>query len=409
VILDAFNRLVAQRFRRSKQQDGYIAFVSKSSTFGIGLGCAVLILLLSVMNGFERELKENLLNVVPHGELITASGTGIYPEPEFIERLKQDPRIEYIFMLNKASGLLQKGKQIKSVELIGIEQDYYEEKFSGSFDYSLLNETSKGIILGKALMQTINAKVGDSVQLLLPKVTQDLSFQTSVSQWLTIVGEISVGGEIDNFIGITSDETLSDILALEAGTTHIELHLFDPFLARATVREFGWDFDQAVYMSDWTRTHGHLYQDIQLVRAVIYIVLILVISVASFNIVSSLVMSVKEKSREIAILKTMGSTDGQIRQIFVLKGLHSGFVGATIGSIIGCLIGEFLPEIIAGIEAVLGIKLLDAGVYFTSAIPSQLSFSDVFLTYIVALLITVLATLYPANKAAGVLPAAHLH
>jgi lipoprotein-releasing system permease protein len=224
------------------------------------------------------------------------------------------------------------------------------------------------------------------------------------------VGEISVGGELDNFIGITSSQTLSDILALEAGTTtHIELHLFDPFLARATVREFGWDFDQAVYMSDWTRTHGHLYQDIQLVRAVIYIVLILVISVASFNIVSSLVMSVKEKSREIAILKTMGSTDGQIRQIFVLKGLHSGFVGATIGSIIGCLLGEFLPEIIAGIEAVLGIKLLDAGVYFTSAIPSQLSFSDVFLTYIVALLITVLATLYPANKAAGVLPAAHLH
>jgi len=364
---------------------------------------------LSVMNGFEKELKENLLNVVPHAELITASGSGIYPNPEFINRLKQDPRIEYIFMLNKASGLLQKGKQIKSVELMGIDHDYYTEKFTDSFDYALLKSESKGIVLGTALLKTLDAKLGDSVQLLLPKVTEDLSFQTSVSEWLTIVGEISVGGEIDNFIGITSSDTLSDILALESGTTHIEMHLFDPFLARATVREFGWDFNQAVYMSDWTRTHGHLYQDIQLVRAVIYIVLTLVISVASFNIVSSLVMSVKEKSREIAILKTMGASDTQIRQIFVLKGLHSGFVGASIGSLIGCLFGEFLPEIIAVIEAALGIKLLDAGVYFTSAIPSQLLFLDVLLTYVVALVITILATLYPANKAASVLPAAHLH
>jgi lipoprotein-releasing system permease protein len=409
VILDAFNRLVANRFRHSKQQDGYIAFVSKSSTFGIGLGCAVLILLLSVMNGFEKELKENLLNVVPHAELITASGAGIYPNPDFLKSLNADPRIEYVFMLNKASGLLQKGKQIKSVELLGINQDYYSEKFDASFDYALLGEADKGIILGSALMNTLDAQVGDSVQLMLPKVTQDLSFQTSVSTWLTIVGEISVGGEIDNFIGITSDTTLANILDLEAGTTHIELHLFDPFLARATIREFGWDFDQAVYMSDWTRTHGHLYQDIQLVTAVIYIVLILVISVASFNIVSSLVMSVKEKSREIAILKTMGASDIQIRQIFVLKGLHSGFMGASFGSIIGCLLGAYLPEIIAGIEAILGIQLLDAGVYFTSAIPSQLSLVDVALTYTVALVITVLATLSPANKAAGVFPAAHLH
>jgi lipoprotein-releasing system permease protein len=409
VILDAFNRLVANRFRRSKQQDGYIAFVSKSSTFGIGLGCAVLILLLSVMNGFEKELKENLLNVVPHAELITASGAGIYPNPDFLKTLNNDPRIEYVFELNKASGLLQKGKQIKSVELLGINQDYYREKFEGSFDYALLDNADKGIVLGSDLMRTLNAKVGDSVQLMLPKVTQDLSFQTSVSTWLNIVGEISVGGEIDNFIGITSDKTLANVLSLESGTTHIEIHLFDPFLARATIREFGWDFDQAVYMSDWTRTHGHLYQDIQLVTAVIYIVLILVISVASFNIVSSLVMSVKEKSREIAILKTMGASDTQIRQIFVLKGLHSGFVGATVGSIIGCLLGAYLPEIIAGIESLLGIQLLDAGVYFTSAIPSHLSLFDVLLTYVLALIITVLATLYPANKAAGVLPAAHLH
>ncbi|MBT1449711.1 FtsX-like permease family protein [Glaciecola sp. XM2] len=408
-MFNTFNTMVASRFRRSKQQDGYIAFVSKSSTFGISLGCAVLILLLSVMNGFEKELRDNLLNVVPHGELITASGVGIAEDPVFINALKQDPRIEHVFMLNKASGLLQKGRQIKSVELLGADEDYFTHKFANSFDYALISDTPNGIVLGKTLMETLDAQVGDSIQLMLPKVTQDLSFQTSVSQWLTIVGEVNLGGEIDNFIGITSSDTLSALLDLQFGTTHIEIHLFDPFLARQTIQGYGWSFNQAVLMSDWMRTHGHLYQDIQLVRTVVYIVLILVISVASFNIVSSLVMSVKEKSREIAILKTMGATASQIRQIFVLKGLHSGLVGATIGSVIGCLLGAYLPDMINAIEAVTGIQLFDAGVYFTSAIPSQLQLSDVVITYCVALIITVLATLYPANKAASVMPAAHLH
>lgn len=409
MLFTPFIRFVAHRFVQSKQQDGYISFVSKSSTFGVGLGCAVLILLLSVMNGFERELRENLLNVVPHAELFSASPGGIEPRVSFMKEMRDNPRIEYVFALNKASGLLQKGKQIKSVELLGIDQAYHQQKFLNYFDYSLLKTEPMGIVLGANIMSMLSLKVGDSVQVLLPKVTEDLSFQTSMVTWLTVVGEINIGGEIDSFIGITQIDTLAQMLALENAVTHIEMHMHDPFDAYSIVREYGWSFDQAVYMSDWTRTHGHLYQDIKLVRAVIYIVLILVISVASFNIVSSLVMSVREKSREIAILKTMGTSDSQIQQIFIAKGLYSGFFGATIGSAVGCVLGAYLPNIIAGIEHIIGFQLLDAGVYFTSSIPSQLAPLDVVLTYFIAIIISVLATLYPATKAASVLPASHLH
>lgn len=409
MLFSPFIRFVAGRFVRSKQQDAYIAFVSKSSTFGVGLGCAALILLLSVMNGFERELRENLLNVVPHAELFSASPSGLQPSGTFLLEMRNDPKIEYVFALNKASGLLQKGKQIKSVELLGIEQDYYQQKLSEYFDFALLENNPSAIVLGASIMSTLSLKIGDRVQVLLPKVTEDLSFQTSTAIWLTVVGQVNIGGELDNFIGVTGADTLANMLGLENAVTHIEMHMFDPFDAYSTVRQYGWNFDQAVYMSDWTRTHGHLYQDIKLVRVVIYIVLILVISVASFNIVSSLVMSVKEKSREIAILKTMGTSDRQIQKIFVAKGLYSGFFGATIGSVIGCTLGAYLPNFINGIEHLFGITLLDAGVYFTSSIPSQLSAIDVALTYLVAIIISVLATLYPASKAAGVLPASHLH
>lgn len=409
MLFSPFIRFVAGRFVRSKQQDAYIAFVSKSSTFGVGLGCAALILLLSVMNGFERELRENLLNVVPHAELFSASPSGLQPSSTFLLEMRNDPKIEYVFALNKASGLLQKGKQIKSVELLGIEQDYYQQKLSEYFDFALLENNPSAIVLGASIMSTLSLKIGDRVQVLLPKVTEDLSFQTSTATWLTVVGQVNIGGELDNFIGVTGADTLANMLGLENAVTHIEMHMFDPFDAYSTVRQYGWNFDQAVYMSDWTRTHGHLYQDIKLVRVVIYIVLILVISVASFNIVSSLVMSVKEKSREIAILKTMGTSDRQIQKIFVAKGLYSGFFGATIGSVVGCILGAYLPNFINGIEHLFGITLLDAGVYFTSSIPSQLSAIDVALTYLVAIIISVLATLYPASKAAGVLPASHLH
>ncbi|MFT7505434.1 MAG: lipoprotein-releasing system permease protein, partial [Gammaproteobacteria bacterium] len=175
------------------------------------------------------------------------------------------------------------------------------------------------------------------------------------------------------------------------------------------VRKYGDNFSQAAYMSDWTRTNGHLYQDIQLIRTVVYIVLALVIAVACFNIVSALVMSVKEKSKEIAILKTIGATSSDIAAIFILKGLYHGLKGALIGTVIGVLLALYLSEIIAFIEVVLGTQVFSDDIYFTGSIPSKLNWIDVVITASLVIFISTIATLYPAKQAASVEPTANLH
>jgi len=247
------------------------------------------------------------------------------------------------------------------------------------------------------------------VQLLLPASSQDLSFQAPRSAWIVVKGSISVGGELDKQLAILNKVFLSELLGIGDNVTHIEISLLDPFNAYDVVREYGYRFSQAAYMSDWTRTNGHLYQDIQLIRTVVYIVLVLVIAVACFNIVSALIMSVKEKSKEIAILKTIGATNQQIAYIFVLKGLYHGLKGAFFGTIVGILLSIYLSDIIAFLEQSLNLHIFSIDIYFTSSIPSKLLWSDVGITLFVVLFIAILATLYPAKKAAQIDPAANLH
>jgi len=400
--------LVANRFAGSKNKTGFISFVSSSSTIGIGLGCFVLIVLLSVMNGFERELRESLLAYVPHAELIDASNEGIKVDANWTLSLMEDNRIKHIFELNKASGLLQKANKMKAVELIGIDETYANAKLSQQLDFSSLNTTNNSIVLGKDIMRQLSLSIGDNIQLLLPNITSDLSFKAPKVFILSVVGEVSLGGDIDSFIGIMDRNVMASMLSYDDRVTAIELMLYDPFQSYQLVREYGYGFNQQVYMSDWTRTHGHLYQDIQLVRTVVYIALALVICVACFNIVSSLVMLVKEKTAEIAILKTMGANDRLIKQIFIYQGMLNGLKGASIGTVLGVLCAVNVPNIIQFIERVFGFDVLGGGVYFVASLPSQLIWSDVIVTYLIALVLCVIATLYPANRAAKIDPATTL-
>lgn len=404
---------IAKRLRQPNKQDAYISFVSASSTAGIGLGCAVLILLLSVMNGFEYELKHSLLNVVPHAEIFSIDNRGIYPTQEFVDLVVQDEKVSNVFLLNKASGLLQIGKKMKAVSVVGVDKNYFMQKFTRVADnkalYDSLSLVPNGILLGKTIIEEQGIAIGDQIQLLLPSSTHDLSFAAPTSAWVEVLGSVSVGGELNNQIGVVNQAYLANLLGLEDKVTHIEIKLKDPFDAYELVRKYGYDFPQAIYMSDWTRTNGHLYQDIQLIRTVVYIVLALVIAVACFNIVSALVMSVKEKSKEIAILKTIGATNGNIAGIFILKGLYHGLKGAFIGTCIGVILALYLSEIILFIESILDAEVLSGDIYFTGSIPSKLHWLDVATTALVVVSISIVATLYPAKQAAKVEPAANLH
>lgn len=404
---------LARRFRRGKSSNRYISFVSLSSTLGIGLGCFVLIILLSVMNGFERELRERLLAIIPHAELFSINQQGIVDWREYQQVLGEDPRIREVEPYTKITGMIQQGSELKAVELTGIQINAaiparWQNEISDA-DWQRLRQGPNQVLLGKGILNKLGLAPGDKISVVIPSVTEDLTFAAPKNLYLTVAGSIKVGGELDNLIGIMHLETASEQAGIKSGAQGLRFQFYDPFAAYSIIREVGYGFPQAVYMSDWTRTQGHLYDDIRLVRVVVYIALSLVIAVACFNIVSSLVMAVKEKQASIAILKTMGATDSQIRNTFVFQGLLNGFIGVFWGTLLAVITAPNLSLIVGKLEDLLGIKVLSGDIYFIDFLPSQLQANDVLLTVLVAIVLSVLATLYPAQKAAAIQPARALH
>lgn len=405
--------LVAQlawRFRSGKRQNGFISFISASSTLGIALGCMVLILLLSVMNGFEKELKDKLLGFIPHGEVYAYSADGLTDWRQQLQRLASDQQILHIEPYTKASGLLQKGAQMKAFpELVGIDPSFSaKNRLAQSVDadvWKKFSNTPDAVLLGSSILKQMDLVRGDKVQLLLPRVSDDLSFQAPKTVWLTVVGEINIGGELDSQIGFMHMPLAATTLGTTNGAQGLRFVFDDPFLAPESMRGIGFSFDQHVYMTDWTRTQGHLYQDIQLVRTVVYIALTLVIAVACFNIVSTLVMAVNEKQAEIAMLKTMGARDHLLLKVFLLQGAFNGVMGTLIGVIAGVLLAQNLTSIALFFESVLGFRFLSGDIYFIDFLPSELKWTEVFITAAIAIVLSLFATLYPAMKATKINPA----
>ncbi len=404
---------LARRFRRAKQKNRFISFISFSSTLGIGLGCFVLITLLSVMNGFERELTQRILSVIPHGELYATESTGIRHWEAQVHRLEQDPRVSQVEPYTKITGMLQYKGELKAVELTGLDTTSdntiaWRSRVAES-DWTRFQSEPDGVLLGKGVAEKLGIEKGDAVQVLIPTMTADLSFKAPHSETLKVSGILNIGGELDNYLGMMHLKKASEALDIDSGALGLRFTLHDPFSAYGTMREIGYSFPQSAYMSDWTRTQGHLYNDIQLVRTVVYIALTLVIAVACFNIVSTLVMAVREKRAAIAILKTMGATDALIRQAFVLQGIINGVVGIVSGTLAALIIAPNLSAIVRAVENGLGISVLSGDIYFIDFLPSQLHTQDVIVTVVVAFILCVLATLYPAHKAVKVEPATALN
>lgn len=403
---------IAQRFRHAKSQHKFISFISMSSTVGIGLGCFVLIVLLSVMNGFERELTERILRIVPHGELYSVDNSGINNVDAQIYRLNQDPRIARVVPFTKLTGMLQYKGELKAAELTGIRPEDNPMTVGQQVSeahWSAFSLNPDAVLVGKGIAKTLGLSIGDKLQVLVPVATNDLKFKAPTTVSLTVAGLLSIGGELDNQLGVMHLAKASKALGLSSQASGLRFTFDDPFAANTVMRDIGYNYPQAVYMSDWTRTQGHLYNDIQLVRFVVYIALTLVIAVACFNIVSSLVMAVREKQSAIAILKTMGATDSLIRQTFMVQGMLNGLIGMSVGVVCALLVAPNLSKIVSAIEDVLGIEVLSGDIYFIDFLPSKLQWEDVVITAGVAVILSIIATLYPAHKATKVQPSRSLH
>ncbi len=434
---------LALRYVRSRHGNGFSTFISASSTIGIALGTMVLIIALSAMNGFERELAHKLLSIVPHAELMSVNKP-ISNWQSSVQQVQNHPQVLAAAPVITLTGMMQHKTQLKALDIRGVDanlethvsdiENYIiggswqalstkknskNKRFNTAFNTELNTEDKdNGIIIGVGVAKKLSVKLGDKVQILLPSNNHDLTddltedtakqntFLAPLTRQVEIVGIFKFGGTIDDTLAYISLTQAAEIKGYQEGETQgIRLKLDNVFSAPSVARTIAYDFNHYVYILDWTRTQGHLFNDIQMVRMVMFIVLVLVIAVASFNIVSTLIMAVNDKKGDIAILKTMGASRKLIMLTFIYQGLVNGLLGSLIGGVLGVILALTLADIIAFFENLFTLKLLSADVYFIDHIPSQLIMSDVYITVITALVMSLLATIYPAWQATKVEPA----
>ncbi|TWX51721.1 lipoprotein-releasing ABC transporter permease subunit LolE [Colwellia hornerae] len=411
------------RYVRSRNGNGFSSFISASSTIGIALGVMVLIIVLSAMNGFERALAQHLLSVIPHGELI-AINTPIDNWQKHVAKAQQHPQVIAAAPVIKLTGMMQHGSELKAVAVRGVDLKL-EQQVSTIADYMIAGswqaiddaENSEnaevGVVIGSGVAKKLQLELGDSLQLLLSSVIAQKSnqqantkFPVPIKHQVNVVGIFKFGGTIDENAVYLSLEHAEKMVNLAKGQVQgIRIKVADVFQAPEVARDVAFSFDTYVAIHDWTRSHGHIFNDIQLVRLVMFIVLILVIAVASFNIVSTLIMAVNEKKGDIAILKTMGAPASVIMATFMFQGLVNGVVGCLVGTVLGIVISLNLTDIVIAVETLFNVKVLSGDIYFIDFLPTHLNQTDVIITVCTALLMSLLATIYPAWQATKVEPA----
>ncbi len=404
------------RYISNRHGKGFASFISASSTVGIALGVMILILVLSAMNGFERALAQHLLSVVPHSELISGRGP-VDSWQSNIQKVQQHPDVVAAAPVIKLQGMLQKSEKLKGVEVRAVDP-VLEQSVS-----SVASFVNKGtwlslyqpnnVVLGQGVANKLGVTIGDKIELLIPKMNkgEQQSIHRNLSALakynLTVSGIFNFGGEIDNSQAYISLAKGQEIFAYQEDEVQgIRIKVNDVFDIQRITNDVGYILrDYYLYLYHWTRTQGHLYNDIQLVRMVMFIVLVLVIAVASFNIVSTLIMAVNEKRGDIAILKTMGASRWLIMLTFMLQGIVNGVLGSVIGGALGVYLANNLTEFSQSIEDLLGVKFLSGDIYFIDFLPSYVQPSDVYTTIATALTLTLIATIYPAWQATKVKPA----
>ena len=399
---------LARRYRNTHHSSGFIRFISASSTSGIALGVAILILALSVMNGFELALKQRLLSVIPHVEL-EAVAEPISDWPRKQQLFAAVNGVQAVAPYIKTNGMLRFGAAVKAAEVRGIKLQH-EQQISDFSHYVAAGQmdtlSDTDIILGQGIAQALGVQVGEQLQLMLPKLTDDGRLASHSTANLTVSAIVAVGGQLDYSQVWLTLPALASLLSYPPDTIQgFAVRLDDIFQAPQLARELGRVSEDYVYLLDWFRTQGHVYQDIQMVRTILYLVLALVIAVACFNIVATLVMAVREKEGDIAILLTMGISPLTVVLTFMWLGWLNGLIGSLIGAVVGILLAYYIEPIFANLTQVLGHSLLDPSIYFINFIPSLLQWQDVGLTLGVALVMSLLATLYPAWRASKVQPA----
>lgn len=404
---------ISWRYQRGKQKNPLVTLISTFSSIGIALGVAVLIVGLSAMNGFERELNQRILAVVPHAEIsINPYGNEqtINQWQNLAMRLKTNPKITALSPFVSFTALVENGSKLKVVQVKGVDKAAEEQvsslgKFVEGDGWQRFGKDG-GLILGAGIAKDLDVKEGDWVSLLISQQNGEEQFAQPERERVQVSGILRLDGQLDHSYALLSLAQAQNLLGYRADQiTGLELKVADPF----NVQEIDYsalnDYPQSLYLQNWIAKFGYMYRDIQLIRTVMYIAMVLVIGVACFNIVSTLIMAVKDKQGDIAIMRTLGANNGFIKRIFIWYGLQAGMKGCLIGIVLGVVLALNLTALIQGLEYLLGKKLLSDGIYFVDFLPSELHWQDVLLVLVAALALSLLASLYPAGRAAKLQPA----
>ncbi|MBA2778620.1 lipoprotein-releasing ABC transporter permease subunit [Billgrantia kenyensis] len=407
-MLDRLPLLIGLRYVRAKRRNHFISFISLTSMLGLMLGVAVLILVLSVMNGFDHELRTRILGMVPHTKIEARSG--LVEWEALAEQLTQRERVIGAAPYVQQQGMFSAAGRNEGAMVNGIHPEW-EDRVSiigrhmqrGSLDD--LQPGEWNIVLGSLLARHLGVGVGDRVTLLVPEASITPAGVFPRLKRFTVSGIFSVGADLDANLAYANIEDMQTLARLGDAVGGLRLELDDLFQAapetRAIINELGSDYRGI----DWTFTHGNLFQAIQMEKRMIALLLTVIIAVAAFNIVSTLVMVVTDKHADIAILRTIGATPRSIMGIFVVQGLAIGVIGIAVGVGLGIVLALTISDLIGWVESALGIQFLDAGVYFISDLPSRLHWGDVRNIIAAAFGLTFLSTLYPAWRASRVQPA----
>lgn len=401
-----FTFLVGARYSISRRHSQLVSFISRLSTAGLVIGVALLIVVMSVMNGFDRELRERILGILPQAMIFHREGIA---DPEtLIAQLKQDKHVLEAAPFVQIQGLLSYQKHVAPINLFGIDPTR-ESKISvieqslpnGSF--AQLNQSANAVIIGQGVADKLQAKTGDKITLIVPRSSETNSAPGILM--LEVVAILKSNTNVDQSLALMSLNAASQASEFPGRVSGVRLKLDDLFAAPQVVFAAVNALPAGYYGSDWTRTHGTIYDAIHMSKQLVGMLLFLIIAIAAFNLVSTLIMVVVDKQGDIAILRTLGASSKEIIGIFMVQGGLIGLTGTSVGAILGILLSLVVTDIVRGFEHLTGIQFLHSDVYPISYLPSDLQLSDALQVSLTSLVICFFAALYPAWRASRVHPA----
>ncbi|HEX9803274.1 MAG TPA: lipoprotein-releasing ABC transporter permease subunit [Gammaproteobacteria bacterium] len=404
---------IGLRYTRAKRRNHFISFISLTSMVGIALGVTALITVLSVMNGFENELRQRILGMTSHAT-ISSYGEQLTGWDQLAAIADRHPHVIGSAPYIQKEGMLIHGQQVNGSIIRGVlpEEEPNVSEVAAKMVTGTLHDLQDGeyrIILGIDLARILGVMVGDKVTLVTPSADITLAGVMPRLKRFTVSGIFDVGMyEYDSALAIVHIADARRLFRMGEGVSGLRLKLDDLFLAPFVSRELAAAIPGIYQVRDWTQHHANFFRAIKTEKTVMFVILLLIVAVAAFNIVSTLVMVVTDKTTDIAILRTLGATPRSILGIFMVQGTVIGFVGTLLGLIGGVTLALNVESIVPAIESLFGVQFLPADVYYISDLPSELHWEDVFKITGISFLISTVATLYPAWRASRTQPAESL-